>query len=211
MRLNSLIWSAKLRNRTKTIHGLNGLLMFNAPKRVESQKKNSFSLQSWAFFSWLNFFVHNRVLNLFTHNSNFFICNSSFLVYNPNYGKMYLRNTSTNHEQRSSIANKKAPIVSKKTHTKNENHKTFKGPTTIFFIPRDVYNDNIAKSSVLVSWGITQLSRDMLYKKVSHKCICVELMPKRVSHHFGQPPTSKKCRAIWALWPSKRKRKIATF
>ena len=53
---------------------------------------------------------------------------------------------------------------------------------------------------MLVFWGIAQLPRDTLQDGASHRCICVRLSTKGVSHHFGGVLTSlKKYRAIWGI------------
>ena len=56
---------------------------------------------------------------------------------------------------------------------------------------------------VLFSWGITQLSRDMLQDGVSHSCACEKVSPiggAGVSHHSGGALASlKRYRAIWGI------------
>ena len=77
-----------------------------------------------------------------------------------------------------------------------------RGPAAILFISRDTCSDSIAKLfRGLFSWGIAQLSRDILQNGVSHRCACVKLSIKgRLSHHFGELLTSlKKYLAIWGI------------
>ena len=77
----------------------------------------------------------------------------------------------------------------------------FRGLAARLFISRETCSDSIAKIfRACFCGGIAQLSRDTLQNGVSHRCACVKLRTKGVSHHFGGVLTSlKKYRAIWGI------------
>ena len=54
-----------------------------------------------------------------------------------------------------------------------------RGPAAILFISRNTCSDSIAKEfGACFCGGIAQLSRNMLQKGVSHRCVCVKLSTK---------------------------------